>query len=386
MNVIGWAFHHAEVFNREVTFLASYRLNKKKHGDQEKAIEQAVKDTWESHFDYTSINRARFMQSDLAAVALQFKQYSQNMTYYLWSNLLNSFKGESVEVKSQARKQLLGTLVSTFVIGGAGALPMWMLALPLDAANAAFGEDDEPFDAETEMKAMLSEVWGKEIAASIWYGAVPSISNRISLGDLWVRSINREMDADDKYLEYLKQSLGPVIGGVGMSWAQGLSDISNDHYMRGGEKLLPKAFKDVLKTSRYIYEGGVVSRSGSEIVSDMDIAELAGQAMGFTPGRANIQYDENNSIMNYHTELKRTRKRLMDAYYSAYRMKSERARLKIMQKIAKWNRSEFGQKDPITQKSLKASIKTRLRNLSKTSSGIRVSDKYRSLVDQYDYF
>ncbi len=31
MNVIGWSFHHAEVFNREVTFLTSYRLNMKKN-------------------------------------------------------------------------------------------------------------------------------------------------------------------------------------------------------------------------------------------------------------------------------------------------------------------------------------------------------------------
>ncbi|WP_367007926.1 PLxRFG domain-containing protein [Vibrio cholerae] len=79
MNIIGWAFHHAEVFNREVTYIAAYRLAMKKHGDHEKAIADAIKDTWDSHFDYSSINRARFMQSDMAAVALQFKQYSQNI-------------------------------------------------------------------------------------------------------------------------------------------------------------------------------------------------------------------------------------------------------------------------------------------------------------------
>ncbi len=65
------------------------------------------------------------------------------------------------------------------------------------------------------MKSMLSGMVGKEMAALIWYGSLPSISTRISLNDLWVRSINREMDADKKYLEYMKQALGPVLGGVG---------------------------------------------------------------------------------------------------------------------------------------------------------------------------
>lgn len=134
MNIIGWAFHHAEVFNREVTYIAAYRLAMKKHGDHEKAIADAIKDTWDSHFDYSSINRARFMQSDMAAVALQFKQYSQNMTYYLWANLAKALKGETPEVKSMARKQLLGTLASTFFIGGAGALPLWAITTAIEAA------------------------------------------------------------------------------------------------------------------------------------------------------------------------------------------------------------------------------------------------------------
>ncbi|MCD1224035.1 helicase [Vibrio cholerae] len=187
MNIIGWAFHHAEVFNREVTYIAAYRLAMKKYGDHEKAIADAIKDTWDSHFDYSSINRARFMQSDMAAVALQFKQYSQNMTYYLWANLAKALKGETPEVKSMARKQLLGTLASTFFIGGAGALPLWAISTAIEAAQEIVGDDDEPFDAETELKRMLAEAFGKENAALIWHGALPSISGRISLNDLWVR-------------------------------------------------------------------------------------------------------------------------------------------------------------------------------------------------------
>ncbi|EJL6905267.1 PLxRFG domain-containing protein [Vibrio cholerae] len=386
MNIIGWAFHHAEVFNREVTYIAAYRLAMKKHGDHEKAIADAIKDTWDSHFDYSSINRARFMQSDMAAVALQFKQYSQNMTYYLWANLAKALKGETPEVKSMARKQLLGTLASTFFIGGAGALPLWAITTAIDAAQEIVGDDDEPFDAETELKRMLAEAFGKENAALIWHGALPSISGRISLNDLWVRSINRDVDASTAYVEYMKQALGPVIGGIGVSWAQGLSDISNDQFARGIERIPPKAIKDVLKTARYINEGGVNTKNGDEIVSDLTAFELLGQASGFAIGRANLQYDENNAIKNYETFIVKRRQSLMNAYYTAYRLKDGEAMKSVMVKVRKFNQSQYGKRNPITTEILRQSLKVRARKRSITQNGVQVNPKMNSLVMQYDYF
>ncbi|EII3092343.1 PLxRFG domain-containing protein [Vibrio cholerae] len=386
MNIIGWAFHHAEVFNREVTYIAAYRLAMKKHGDHEKAIADAIKDTWDSHFDYSSINRARFMQSDMAAVALQFKQYSQNMTYYLWANLAKALKGETPEVKSMARKQLLGTLASTFFIGGAGALPLWAITTAIEAAQEIAGDDDEPFDTETELKRMLAEAFGKENAALIWHGALPSISGRISLNDLWVRSINRDVDASTAYVEYMKQALGPVIGGIGVSWAQGLADISNDQFARGIERIPPKAIKDVLKTARYINEGGVNTKNGDEIVSDLTAFELLGQASGFAIGRANLQYDENNAIKNYETFIVKRRQSLMNAYYTAYRLKDGEAMKSVMVKIRKFNQSQYGKRNPITTESLRQSLKVRARKRSITQNGVQVNPKMNSLVMQYDYF
>ncbi|HFG1962622.1 TPA: PLxRFG domain-containing protein [Vibrio cholerae] len=386
MNIIGWAFHHAEVFNREVTYIAAYRLAMKKHGDHEKAIADAIKDTWDSHFDYSSINRARFMQSDMAAVALQFKQYSQNMTYYLWANLAKALKGETPEVKSMARKQLLGTLASTFFIGGAGALPLWAITTAIDAAQEIAGDDDEPFDTETELKRMLAEAFGKENAALIWHGALPSISGRISLNDLWVRSINRDVDASTAYVEYMKQALGPVLGGIGVSWAQGLSDISNDQFARGIERIPPKAIKDVLKTARYINEGGVTTKNGDEVVTDLTAFELLGQASGFAISRANLQYDENNAIKNYETFIVKRRQSLMNAYYTAYRLKDGEAMKAMMVKIRKFNQSQYGKRNPITTEILRQSLKVRARKRSITQNGVPVNPKMNSLVMQYDYF
>lgn len=50
-----WAsflFHHAERFNRQVTFVASYRLAREAGADHKAAFEQATKATYDGHFDY----------------------------------------------------------------------------------------------------------------------------------------------------------------------------------------------------------------------------------------------------------------------------------------------------------------------------------------------
>ncbi|MGR5465524.1 PLxRFG domain-containing protein, partial [Photobacterium damselae] len=106
--------------NREVTFLTAYRLEYAKTKNHDTAVQTAIQLTNKAHFNYGSLNRARFMQSDVAAVALQFKQYSQNMIYYLMSNLYAGFRDKSIsrEEKRIAKKQLLWTLGITFGIGG----------------------------------------------------------------------------------------------------------------------------------------------------------------------------------------------------------------------------------------------------------------------------
>ncbi|WP_027697245.1 PLxRFG domain-containing protein [Vibrio litoralis] len=386
MNAVGFAFQKAEVFNREVTFLAAYRLAYEKNGDHEQAIKDAMKATWDSHFDYGSLNRARFMQGDIAAVALQFKQYSQNMTYYLWSNIIKATKGESKEVKDQAKKQLLGTLASTFMIGGASALPISIVLEAVNAAQDAFGDDDEPFDAETELKSMLTGAFGKDAAQALWFGASPSISGRISLNDLWLRQVETGTPADERYMEYMKQAMGPVVGGIAYSFAQGLDYMSDGHYGRGAEKMLPKAGRDLLKTVRYMNEEGVMTKNGAPITDELSAASLVKQAIGFTPGEAVIQYDENNSLYNYKNQLSSRRSSLMNSYATAYRLGDEEARKEIMKKIKRWNSSKYGKLSPITPKALNQSIRMRLRQKEQAVNGVSINNKFRQLATEYDYF
>ncbi|UKA12667.1 PLxRFG domain-containing protein [Photobacterium damselae] len=388
MNIIGWAFHHAEVMNREVTFLAAYRLEFAKTKNHDEAVQNAIRLTNKAHFNYGSLNRARFMQSDVAAVALQFKQYAQNMIYYLVSNLYRGFVASDIskEDKTIARKQLLWTLGITFGIGGLGALPLSGLMMAANAAHGLLGDSDDPFDPETELKKMLSKYFGADIAATLWLGLAPSLSSRISLDGLIWRDINRDEKPIDIYQSALMQLSGPVIGGIGLSIANGVGDLATGSTSRGVEKMVPKALKDVLKAVRYIHEEGVVNKYGSPLIDDVTSLELAQQALGFTPGRLAMRYDQNSAQKEAELFVRNRRSQLMGAYYMGWRAGDSSTIQEVMRKIQKFNRSQWGRSMPIKGVDLQRSIRRRQRNLAESQNGMKVNKKFIALTKDLDYF
>ncbi|MGR5465493.1 PLxRFG domain-containing protein, partial [Photobacterium damselae] len=138
---------------------------------------------------------------------------------------------------------LLWTLGITFGIGGLGALPLGALMTMASIVQMGAGDDDDPFDPEVELKRMLSDYFGPDIAAALWFGAVPPLSSRISLDSLIWRDIDRDEKPADFYQVALMQLSGPVIGGIGLSVANGIGDLIDGQTARGIEKMTPKAVK-----------------------------------------------------------------------------------------------------------------------------------------------
>ncbi|MBF4405590.1 hypothetical protein EAY15_20700, partial [Vibrio anguillarum] len=100
----------------------------------------------------------------------------------------------------------------------------------------------------------------------------------------------------------------------------------------------------------------------------------------FAIGRANLQYDENNAIKNYETFVVKRRQSLMNAYYTAYRLKDGEAMKSVMVKIRKFNQTQYGKRNPITTESLRQSLKMRARKRSTSQHGVQVHPKMNSLA------
>lgn len=400
---IGWMFHHAEVLNREVTFMTAYRMAKQNGENHQSATKYAIDATWDSHFDYGSLNRARFMQGDVAAVALQFKQYSQNMSFYLIHNFLQAFavknpvtgtfystvsKNTTPQERATARKQLMGTMAATFLIGGMGAMPVATLAAIANLAYTMVGDENEPWDAEVELKLVLREWFGKELADGFYYGmgtmaGLPNISNRIEIDpiSLWIRPSDR-LDASGAFSDITEQMLGPTYS-IASSAARGFDYIFREQkYAKGLESFQPKWVRDVAKTARYASEGGnIANNKGDIVVADLTPIEYATQLIGFTPSRQLIQNQDNRDIKNYERESMDQRKRLLNAMWMSYRSNDHKGMKKLWGKVKEYNNSEWGRLRPIDSDVVKQSIKTRQRYQTKATNGIQINDKYLPVIE-----
>jgi hypothetical protein len=236
MGRVGHLFQRAEVVNREVTALAAYRLARSAGKPHEVAVLMGFDMTTMAHFDYSNANRARVMQAPHMKVLLMFKSYSQHMLFYLLKNARDWGKGDV-----KARGRLLGLLGVTFVLGGVSALPLGFTGLALGGmvaggkfssgkrvqgyvvlaalalmAAAMWGDDE---DWVEEMRQAVLETGGEGMEALLFRGVVNAglgidLSSRIGIGEVLVRSPNRELEGKDLALHCIiwSRRLAPVLG------------------------------------------------------------------------------------------------------------------------------------------------------------------------------
>jgi len=91
--------------------MAAFNLAYKKNGGDFKAAIADAIDVIDvidvidrTQFDYGQGNRARYMMSNTARVLTLFKSYALGMSYFIGRNAYQSMKGETPEVRLQAKK------------------------------------------------------------------------------------------------------------------------------------------------------------------------------------------------------------------------------------------------------------------------------------------
>ena len=411
MGKVAHFFQTAEMLNREVTLLAGYRLAKEAGQSHDQAVRSAAKVTWDSHFDYSNHNRARFMQSDGAKLFLMFKSYGQHMMFHMVRNAYKAGKGDK-----QATRILMGTLTATALMGGVTALPLGVTtAAPAGyaflrskygefAANVTaaagvvllFGmmaaeDEDEPFEFGAEVRKALREMGGEPLESVVMDGVINAftgvdLSNRISLGDILVRAPNRELEGRDAATYWIEQLAGPVVG-IATKQVTAAHMASEGHWWRGIETSLPKFIADPMKAMRYANEGALNMKGAP--VKDVDLLSVFGDDLsawdvfmrmnGFSPQELSRQYRQNNDDKNAENALKKRRGRLMQAYYVAYMARDQGEMRDVFQELR-----AFGRKNPalgVDAKSVQASLNARIRAQKQAKNGIYMSARYREAVE-----
>lgn len=322
MKIIGWTFHLPEVFNRQVSALAAYRLARAAGQDGDAALEAARQALIRTHFDYSASNRARLMVGNVTRVLTMFKQYSQNVTYLLWRNAHQALQGESAEVRREARRMLLGVAAMHFAAAGAMGLPLGVFGVSplLSLLAMGMGGADDPWDWEAEFRNMLADTFGTDLGEAIAHGPLRLISNvdfasRVGLGDLWIRAPQKEAEGRDLVEAWMLTLLGPVAGYLG-NLGTAAKAFDEGKFSRGVEALMPKMISAPVKALRY-EQDGVRSWKGDALGVELSAADLLGTAAGFQPSRLAEMFEGRAAVKGREVKLQNRREELVNAWVAA---------------------------------------------------------------------
>lgn len=382
MKVIGWTFSVPEVFNRQVSSLAAYRLAREKGLTHDEAVDTALETLRRTHFDYSASNRSRWMAGNFSRVVTMFKQYSQQMTYLLWRNAYQALKAESPEVRREARRMLLGVVAMHFSAAGALGLPLGVFGITplLGLLSMGMGTGDDPWDWEVELRKMLADTFGKAGGEAIAHGPLRMLTNvdfasRVGLGDLWVRSPQGDKEGRDLVEAWMLTLLGPVAGYVG-NLGTAAKAFDEGKFGRGIEAMLPKMLAAPLKAARYETEG-VRSWRGDDLGVALSGDDILATALGFNPSRVAEMHEGRSAIKNRESALVGRREEIINMWQAAV-MAGDHEMVGEAVKAA----AAFSMRNPglaIRPDSLQKSLQTKLRNQAMIKDGVYLQKRRQDL-------
>lgn len=347
MNIISFLFHHTEQANRNITFMAAYRLARDRGLDHEAALYDAADLNDRSHYDYATNNRPPLMQNEVMKVILLFKNYGVHSTYQLGRAFKDGFKpqeGLSPEKSAEARRKFAGIFMMTGVLAGVSGLPMAFLVEKI--LNMVLGDEDEPYDAGNAFKMYLIEQgWSPEQVNVLMNGGWDQLtggtmSSRISLSYLGLgREAYAPLEGRDLQHHIMEEVAGPVPSILTAPIVAAL-DFKEGRVDRGIEKMVPKFARDILRAIRYHNEGAKTYGDEPILTPDQFTNyDLFLQAMGMTPNKLQLRYEQNRELKNMNTKLERRRSRIMDQVWQAGTLGDARDRKEAMDAVNEWNKA-----------------------------------------------
>jgi len=399
MQVLTYLFHNAERFNREVVAMSAFRsayAEATKAGISPraaftKAVTSAKDVTNRSMFDYSSTNKPRYFQHPVARIVLQFKQFPQQMTFFLAHNLVNSLKGESPEVRREARARFVGTMgMAGIMSGGTG---LWGFSTVATVVNAVFniagGDDDEiPFDFELAFVDWATKTFGKQVGTAITRG-IPNavtgldIGSRVKLDDMWWRDGRKNQDEAEALQSFLVDSLGPTIG-IGVNAFRAVDLWNQGHGDRAIEAISPAFIKNVLIAKRMAKEGGATNLSGDLLTENDTPFTLLMQSAGLRSQELAERQYYNITVKGQEQTVLKERQNLLNYYALTFMSNEYDANRSSFDKMMEFNKKHG--KVAIDADTIINSLFNRYVKKAETDHGLYIDQRMRSaLTQQHNY-
>jgi len=389
MEILTSLFHNAERFNREVMAMSAFRAamdKRKDYKNREDAFNESVAEakdaTNRSMFDYSSTNKPRYFQHPIASVVLQFKQFPQQMTFFLAHNAYNMFKGLTPTERREARARFVGTMGMAGIFSGVTGL--WGFSTVASIINAVFNglgdDDEEPFEFELEFMRWATDTFGNNIGTLLTRGvgnaAGIDLASRTKLDDMWFRDGRKNQDEAEALQSFLVDLLGPTVG-LTVNVAQAAKLLREGHADRALEMISPAFVKNPLVAVRYANEG-VNTLRGDPLMDDMGPFYLLMQSLGLRSSELAERQYYNIQIKGQEQEVLKQRQNLLNLYGISFMSNDSDTFEKSLEKIF-----EFNAKHPsvaIPAESLNKSIKERFTKSAQTQHGLFIDKRMRGVL------
>jgi len=320
---------------------------------------------------------------------LQFKQFPQQMTFFLAHNFVNMFKGATPEIKREATARFVGTMgMAGIFAGGTG---LWGFSTVSLIANAVINglrdddDDEEPFDFELEFVNTMVETFGQNVGTLLTRGignaAGIDLADRVKLDDMWFRDNRKNQDEVEWLQSHLIDALGPTVG-LGINVAQAIKLFNQGQADRGLETLMPAFIKNPMVAARYANEG-VNTLRGDPLMEEVSPFYLLMQSLGIRSSELSERQFYNITVKSQEQAILSKRQNLLNLYAISFMSNDDESLDTAMEKIDKFNSNYPDVGIPL--KSLNNSIKERMTKSDQTEHGLFVDKRLVDLLGNKDY-
>lgn len=379
--------HSADRMAREIVWIASYRLNRKKGKTFEEAVDQAVIDTNESQGNFSEYAKPAIMKAPGGRLALQFMTFALNIMVLLIRNFYRMIPGLNPEGKAEAFKIFFGVLSSTTLIAGVTGLPFYSVVMAL--LSFAWEDKERPqelkdLDRDTWFtQVYLPEILGDVTVAGYKLGDLSELvskgvlnkltgldfSSRTSLNNMFFRDIKETQSPREEVIARALERAGPAANMV-LNWADAYDAFQQGDQQKALEKVAPAILRNIVVAEKYKKEGAKDNKGAVLAKPEaFDNWDYYGQAIGFRSAPLANAQAVNFKLTAIQKRIENERTDLLNNLDRAYRNQD----LKEYAKINKDITERFNRMYPSMRiDEIEKSLKTRQEARGKSWRGIEL--------------
>jgi hypothetical protein len=319
---LGWMFQNSERMNREVTLVAAYDLEMAKLAKNgitgeaavQKAIDKAIDVTTRAHSHALSEAGPKMFQNGLGKVAFTFKRFAQTQIYNTARLFYLATKGMNPDERKVARRQLIGIMGMTYMFSGLQGLPLYgALNMLMSSIAGMFGDDDEPYDFDEEIRAAFGDIGYKGPLNQILN---IDIAARTGFNGMVFHDDPRRLAEVGFGPYFVEHFFGPAYQTLAVNPGRAAKLWNEGHTERAIETMVPSALKNIMKGFRFATEGATTT-NGIKVIDDPNAYNNLLQIFGFTNADLSEAYSRASSMKQYEQHILDRRTHLLDTYYLA---------------------------------------------------------------------